>query len=408
MKIHEYQAKSIFTKWGIPVSKGIMIESRDQVSQAVREIGVSEFVVKAQVQTGGRGKAGGVKLVKSEAECQKAVNDMLGHTLVTVQSGQRGKEVRKILIAEAVTIAKEYYVAVTLDRRLAKGVVIYSQAGGVDIEETAKTRPEKISKKYFDIVFGLSAFEAREVAFGLCRPEQAAGGGSTGSALAGGPGREPEFVKAVSSVVQKMVDLFIQCDASLVEINPLVVTGEGKVMAIDAKIDFDDNALFRHQDLAAMRDSLEEDPREVEAKKFNLSYVGLEGNVGCMVNGAGLAMATMDVIKFAGGMPANFLDVGGGAKVEQVKAAFKIILQDPRVKAMLVNIFGGIMKCDVVAEGIIRAAQDIKINVPLVVRLEGTNVEKGKELLKNSGIRIVSADGLSQAAALAVELAGKS
>ncbi len=388
MKIHEYQAKSIFTKWGIPVSKGIMIESRDQASQAVREIGGNEFVVKAQVQAGGRGKSGGVKLVKGEAECQKAVNNLLGRKLVTAQSGQQGKEVRKILIAEAVTISKEYYVAVTLDRRLAKGVVIYSQAGGVDIEEVAKSHPEKICKKYFDIVFGLSAFESREVAFGL--------------------GHEPEFVKAVSSIVQKMADLFIQCDASLVEINPLVVTGEGKVMAIDAKIDFDDNALFRHQDLAAMRDPLEEDPREVEAKKFYLSYVGLEGNVGCMVNGAGLAMATMDVIKFAGGMPANFLDVGGGAKVEQVKAAFKIILQDPRVKAILVNIFGGIMKCDVVAEGIVRAAQDIKINVPLVVRLEGTNVEKGKELLKNSGIRLVSADSLSQAAALAVELAGKS
>lgn len=387
MKIHEYQAKSVFTQWGIPVSKGVMIESRDQVAQAVREIGGNEFVVKAQIQAGGRGKSGGVKLVKGEAECQKAVNDLLGRKLVTFQSGGQGKEVRKILIAEAVTIAKEYYVAVTLDRNLSKGVVIYSQAGGVDIEEVAKTQPDKISRKYFDIVFGLSAFEAREVAFGLVR--------------------EPEAVKAVSAMVQKMASLFIHCDASLVEINPLVVTGEGKVIAIDAKIDFDDNALFRHKDIADMRDPLEEDPREVEAKKANLSYVGLEGNVGCMVNGAGLAMATMDVIKLAGGMPANFLDVGGGAKVEQVKAAFKIILQDPRVKAILVNIFGGIMKCDVVAEGIIQAAQDIKINVPLVVRLEGTNVEKGKELLKNSGIRISAADGLSQAAALAVELAGK-
>ena len=387
MKIHEYQAKSVFTQWGIPVSKGIMIESRDQAAQAMRELGGSEFVVKAQVQAGGRGKAGGVKLVKGEDECLRAVDKLLGQRLVTAQSGAQGKEVRKILIAEAVTIAKEYYLAVTLDRRLAKGVVIYSAAGGVEIEETAKTQPEKIFKKYFDIVLGLSPFQAREIAFDL--------------------DRDADFVKAVTPLIQKMVDLFIRCDATLVEVNPLVVTKENKVVAIDAKIDFDDNALFRHQDLAAMRDPLEEDPREVEAKKYNLSYVGLDGNVGCMVNGAGLAMATMDVIKLAGGMPANFLDVGGGAKVEQVKAAFKIILQDPRVKAILVNIFGGIMKCDVVAEGIIRAAQDIKISVPLVVRLEGTNVDKGKELLKKSGIRIFAADGLAQAAALAVEMAGK-
>jgi len=387
MKIHEYQAKSVFTQWGIPVSKGIMIESRDQVPQALRDIGGSEFVVKAQVQAGGRGKAGGVKLVKGEEECLRAVDKLLGQRLVTAQSGAQGKEVRKLLIAEAVTIAKEYYVAVTLDRRLAKGVVIYSAAGGVEIEETAKTHPEKIFKKHFDIVFGLSPFQAREIAFDL--------------------DRDADFVKAVVPLIQKMADLFIRCDATLVEVNPLVVTKEGKVVAIDAKIDFDDNALFRRQDLAAMRDPLEEDSREVEAKKHSLSYVGLEGNVGCMVNGAGLAMATMDVIKLAGGMPANFLDVGGGAKVEQVKAAFKIILQDPRVKAILVNIFGGIMKCDVVAEGIIQAAQDIKISVPLVVRLEGTNVDKGKELLKKSGIRIFTADGLAQAASLAVEMAGQ-
>ncbi len=388
MKIHEYQAESIFTRWGIPVSQGVLVESRDQIKKALQEIGGKDFVVKAQVHAGGRGKSGGVKLVRGEEECFKAVSEMLGSRLVTYQSGQAGREVRKVLIAQTVSIAREYYLAVTLDRQQGKGVVIYSQAGGVDIEETARTQPEKILKKYFDIVFGLSPFESREIAFAL--------------------GKDTEFVKSMGQIVPKVCEIFTQLDATLVEINPLVVTKEGNLVAIDAKIDFDDNSLYRHPDIAALRDVLEEDPREVEAKKYNLNYVGLDGSVGCMVNGAGLAMATMDVIKLAGGMPANFLDVGGGAKVDQVRAAFKIILQDKKVRAILVNIFGGIMKCDVVAEGIIEAAREIQIKVPVVVRLEGTNVDKGKELLQKSGIQIVTADGLSQAATLAVKLAGKS
>ncbi len=387
MKIHEYQAESLFARFGIPVSKGKLVESLEQVKNALKEIGGTKFVVKAQIQAGGRGKAGGVRLVKGEEECLKAAREILGRKLVTPQTGKAGKEVRKILIQEAVSITKEYYLAVTLDRAKAKGVIIYSQAGGMEIEEVARKQPEKIFKRYFDIVFGLSPFEAREIAFGL--------------------GKDPEFVKGISSIIQRMADIFIQLDATLVEINPLVVTGDGKLNAIDAKIDFDDNSLYRHPDVSALRDLAEEDPREVEAKKYSLSYVGLEGNVGCMVNGAGLAMATMDVIKLAGGMPANFLDVGGGAKVDQVKAAFKIILRDTNVKAILVNIFGGIMKCDVVAEGIIQAAKEVKIQVPIVVRLEGTNVEQGKVLLRNSGIRIVAADGLSEAASKVVELAGK-
>ena len=388
MKIHEYQAKSVLSRFGIPVAKGVLVDSPDQVKKAVQELGAGRFAVKAQIHAGGRGKAGGIRVVNGEEEGRKAVQELLGARLVTPQTGRSGRLVRKLLLEKAFSIAKEYYLALTLDRSRGKGVVVYSEAGGMEIEEVVKTRPDKISKMYFDIVFGLSAFQAREVAFAL--------------------GKDPNFVKQMTSIVQNMADLFVQLDASLVEINPLAVTAEGEFSAVDAKIDFDDSSLYRHPDVAALRDPAEEDPREVEAKEHGLSYVGLDGNVGCMVNGAGLAMATMDVIKLAGGMPANFLDVGGGAKVGQVKAAFKIILQDTKVKAILVNIFGGIMKCDVIAEGIIEAAREEKIRVPLVVRLEGTNVEKGKALLKTSAIDIISADGLSEAASKVVEMAGKS
>lgn len=388
MKIHEYQAKSIFKREGIPVPRGILVESQGQVKKAVEELGVNSLVVKAQIQAGGRGKAGGVRLVKGEEECFRAVSEMLGRKLLTHQSGRVGSEVRKVLVEEAVPIAKEYYLAVTLDRQQGKGVIVYSRAGGMDIEEIAKTQPEKISKKHFDIVLGLSSFEAGEVAFEL--------------------NSDPPLVKEIGAIVQKMAEMFVRLDATLVEINPLVMTSEGKVVAIDAKMDFDDNGLYRHKDLLVLRDPLEEDSREVEAKQYGLSYVGLDGNVGCMVNGAGLAMATMDVIRLAGGMPANFLDVGGSAKVDQVKAAFKIILQDAKVKAILVNIFGGIMKCDVIAEGIIQAVEEIKMGVPLVVRLEGTHVEKGRVLLQKSGICLKTAESLREAASLVVELAGKS
>ncbi|MBI4550417.1 MAG: ADP-forming succinate--CoA ligase subunit beta [Candidatus Omnitrophica bacterium] len=388
MKIHEYQAKEIFTRYGIPVPKNKMVESAEAIDGALREIGGDTFVVKAQIHAGGRGKAGGVRVAQGASEAARIAREMLGAKLVTRQSGPQGRVVRKISLDAAVAIDREYYLAVTLDRAKARGVILSSQAGGMDIEEVAHTQPEKINKTYFDLVFGLASYQAREVALGL--------------------GKDPAFVKAVTQIVQKLTEIFVRLDASLVEINPLVLTRDGAVTAIDAKIDFEDNGLYRHPEVGALRDPLEEDPREVEAKKYNLNYVGLDGSVGCMVNGAGLAMATMDVIMLAGGMPANFLDVGGGAKVDQVKAAFKIILSDERVKSILVNIFGGIMKCDVVADGIIQAARDVQLRVPLVVRLEGTNVEKGKELLRQSGIRITPAEGLSQAASLAVQLAGKS
>jgi len=387
MKIHEYQAKSLFKDVGIPVSSGVMIEDPAQAESAVADLPGKQWVVKAQVHAGGRGKAGGIKLVDDKAACAQAVKDMIGLKIVNKQTGEAGKIVNKVLVQEAVDIAEEFYAAVTLDRSQGKGVVIASSAGGVDIEEVAQSNPDAILKSHFDIVQGLAPFQARDLAFALTD--------------------KSECRKAFASILMKLAELFVRFDATLVEINPLAILEDGSVSAVDAKIDFDDNGLYRHPAIAEMRDPTEEDEREVEARKYGLSYVGLDGNVGCMVNGAGLAMGTMDAIQIAGGMPANFLDVGGGAKVEQVKAAFEIILRDKNVKAILVNIFGGIMKCDVIAEGVIQAAKEINISLPLVVRLEGTNVEKGKQLLAQSGIKLVAADGLYDAAKQVVELAGK-
>lgn len=385
MKIHEYQTKEIFAKAGIPIPKQFMIERVEDLPKAFEALQIENYVVKAQIHAGGRGKAGGVKITKSKQECEDAVKEMMGKVLVTHQTGPAGKKVSKILITDPVAIKKEYYLAVTLDRRAGKGVIIASAEGGVEIEEVAKTHPEKILKKLFDPSLGLSGYEAREVAYFL--------------------GQDKEFVKQVVVMVQKLVKIFCELDASLVEINPLIETDGNKIIALDGKMDFDDNALYRHPDLEKLRDPLEEDSRESEAKEFGLSYVGMDGNVGCMVNGAGLAMGTMDAIQLAGGMPANFLDVGGGATVDQVKAAFELILRDPAVKAILVNIFGGIVKCDVIAEGILQAASQIEIKIPLVVRLEGTNVELGREKLAKSGVQIITAETLKEAAEKVVEVA---
>jgi succinyl-CoA synthetase beta subunit len=387
MKIHEYQAKAIFKRYGIPVPQGVLVSSAQDLAQALSSLQGETFVAKAQIHAGGRGKAGGVRVVKGKEVCAQAVKDLLGRTLVTPQTGPAGKQVRKVWVEEALEIAKEFYAALTLDRWAAKGAIIASSSGGMSIEEVAAQHPDLIFKRHFDVTFKLSPFEARQIAFNLTQNYDEA--------------------KQISAMIEKMAAIFLELDASLVEINPLVAAQDGKMIALDAKIDLDDNSLFRHPDLKELRDAWEEDPREDEAKKHGLSYVGMDGNVGCMVNGAGLAMATMDAIRLAGGMPANFLDVGGGANVEQVKGAFQIILRDEKVKAILVNIFGGIMKCDVIAEGILGAVREMEMRVPLVVRLEGTRVKEGRSLLAGSGLKIHSAEGLQDAARKAVELAGK-
>jgi succinyl-CoA synthetase beta subunit len=387
MNIHEYQAKELLAKFGVAVPHGGVAYTADEASQVARRLGGSVWVVKAQIHAGGRGKAGGVKLARSEDEVAAAARAMLGRKLVTHQTGPAGREVKRVYVEEGCDIARELYLGITLDRALGRNVVMGSSEGGVEIEEVAAKHPEKILRARIDPVVGLAGYQARDLAFGL---------GLSGSAV-------NSFVKFAGGMYQAYVDT----DASIVEINPLVVTKQGEVIALDAKINLDDNALFRHKDLAALRDPDEEDPREAQAKEHDLSYVGLEGNIGCMVNGAGLAMSTMDMIKLAGGQPANFLDVGGGADEAKVTAAFKLLLADPQVKAVLVNIFGGIMKCDVIAAGIIAAAKQVQLEVPLVVRLEGTNVEQGKALLAKSGLAITPADDLGDAARKAVAAADK-
>ncbi|MBI4971942.1 MAG: ADP-forming succinate--CoA ligase subunit beta [Candidatus Omnitrophica bacterium] len=382
MKIHEYQAKEILAKYNLPIPRGIMAESVDQVLEAAKKIGHFNLVVKAQVHAGGRGKGGGVKLVATEQELKDAAKSILGLSLKTAQTAGGSVTVRKVLVAEKVNFSKELYLGITIDREKGLPCVIFSSSGGVEIEELARKSPEKIVTLHFDPVAGLPAFRARELVFSQ---------GFTG-----------DTANQLAQITERLTKVFIQLDASLVEINPLVIDSAGKAILLDAKISFDDNGLFRHPEFLSMRDEKEEDAREVEASKFGLSYVGLDGNIGCMVNGAGLAMATMDLIKFAGGEPANFLDVGGSATAEKVTAAFKIILRDSKVRAVLVNIFGGIMKCDVIAQGIIDAVREVKLAIPLVVRLEGTNVEKGKELLKHSGIAIITANELKDAAEKAV------
>ncbi|MGY9001741.1 MAG: ADP-forming succinate--CoA ligase subunit beta [Rhodospirillales bacterium] len=378
MNIHEYQAKQLLAKYGVSVPKGGVAHTVGEAETIAKELGGPVWVVKAQIHAGGRGKGGGVKVVKSLDDVKDAADKILGMNLVTHQTGPAGKEVKRIYVEDGCDIARELYLSVLIDRATSRITLMASTEGGMDIEEVAEKTPEKIIKVSVDPATGISGFHARQLAFGL--------------GLEGGQVRSG--VKLITNIYNAFVDL----DASLVEINPLVVTGAGEVMALDAKMNFDDNALFRHKDVEELRDEDEEDPAELEAARHELNYITLDGEIGCMVNGAGLAMATMDIIKLHGSDPANFLDVGGGATKERVATAFKIILGDKNVKGILVNIFGGIMRCDIIAEGVVAAAKEVNISVPLVVRLEGTNVELGKEIMVNSGLAIISANDLDDAA----------
>jgi succinyl-CoA synthetase beta subunit len=382
VKIHEYQAKEILRKFGVAVPRGHLATNPFEAEGGARQLGGGIVAVKAQIHAGGRGKGGGVRLARSPEEARQHADGMLGMMLKTPQTGPEGQEVRKVYIEEGCRIARELYLGMTLDRESARVTVMASTEGGVDIEEVAAKHPEKILKERLSPLMGLMPFQARRLAFGL---------GLTG-----------DSVNAFVRFATGLYNAYAATDASLAEINPLVVTVQGDILALDAKMNFDDNALFRHPEVAAMRDPDEEDPKENAAKEHDLSYIALDGDIGCMVNGAGLAMATMDIIQLSGGRPANFLDVGGGADEDKVTAAFKILLSDARVKAVLVNIFGGIMKCDIIANGIVAAAKQVGLRIPLVVRLEGTNVEKGKEILANSDLEIVAADDLGDAARKAV------
>ncbi len=383
MNIHEYQAKEILRKYGVAVLRGKVATTSEEAEAAARELGGGLCVVKAQIHAGGRGKAGGVKLAKDPQAVREYAAAMLGKKLVTHQTGPEGKEVQKVFIEQGCDIAKEYYLGMVIDRATFRVTLMASSEGGVEIEEVAARAPEKILRAAIDPAAGFADFQGRKLAYGLGLPK--------------------DSVNKAVSFMRALYRAFIESDASLVEINPLVLTKAGDLIALDAKMGFDDNALFRHPDVRAMRDVTEENPKEVEASKFDLSYIALDGNIGCMVNGAGLAMATMDIIKHYGAEPANFLDVGGGATTEKVTEAFKIILSDKNVKAVLVNIFGGIMRCDVVATGVVEAAKQVKLAVPLVVRLEGTNVELGKKILSESGLNIIAANDLADAAKKAVE-----
>ncbi|RKY21665.1 MAG: ADP-forming succinate--CoA ligase subunit beta [Planctomycetota bacterium] len=385
MKVHEYQAKALFREAGIPVPEGVVVTSVDQAQAAYEQLGGELAVIKAQIHAGGRGKGGGVKLVRSVAEARQAADDILGMSLVTHQTGPEGQLVKTVLVEAGCSIAHEYYLGITLDRRLGKPVLMASTEGGVEIEIVAAATPEKILKAEINPLVGLEPWQGRTLAYGLGLPAGA--------------------IRPACAVFKQLVDMFLATDASLVEVNPLVLTPSDEIVALDGKVNFDSNGLFRHPDIVALRDVDEEDPREAEAAAAGLTYIALDGSIGCLVNGAGLAMGTMDTIKLAGGEPANFLDVGGVATAEQVTAAFKIILSDSNVKAILVNIFGGIMKCDVIAEGILAAAKEVGISLPLVVRLEGTNVDRGRELLESSELAIISASDLADAAAKAVEAA---
>jgi succinyl-CoA synthetase beta subunit len=382
VKIHEYQAKEILRKFGVSVPRGYLAVTPLEAEGAARQLGGGICAVKAQIHAGGRGKGGGIRLARSPDEARQHAEAMLGMVLKTPQTGPGGQEVRKVYVEEGCRIARELYLGMTLDREAGRVAVMASVEGGVDIEEAARRSPEKILREWIDPLTGLLPFQARRLAFGL--------------------GLQGDSVGAFVRFATGLHAAYLATDASLAEINPLVVTVSGDVLALDAKINFDDNALHRHPDIAAMRDPDEEDPKETKAKEFDLSYIALDGDIGCMVNGAGLAMATMDVIQLAGGSPANFLDVGGGADEEKVTAAFKILLADPHVKTVLVNIFGGIMKCDVIANGIVAAARQVGLSLPLVVRLEGTNVELGKQILDQSELKIISADDLGDAARKAV------
>jgi succinyl-CoA synthetase beta subunit len=384
MNIHEYQGKELLRKYGVSVPNGKVAFTVEEAVEAAKELGTEVCVVKAQIHAGGRGKAGGVKVAKNLEEVRTYANEILGKTLVTHQTGPEGKEVKRLLIEEGCDIKKEYYVGLVLDRATSRVVLMASEEGGTEIEEVAAKTPEKIFKEVIDPVIGLMPYQARRIAFNINIPHD-----------------------LVNQAVKFMIGLYnayIEKDCSIAEINPLVVTGDGKVMALDAKLNFDSNALHRQKDIVEYRDLEEEDLKEIEASKHDLSYISLDGNIGCMVNGAGLAMSTMDIIKHYGGDPANFLDVGGGATAEKVTEAFKIILSDANVKGIFVNIFGGIMKCDVIAEGVVAAAKQVGLQVPLVVRLEGTNVDLGKKILNESGLNIVSAESMADGAERIVSL----
>ncbi|HLR66130.1 ADP-forming succinate--CoA ligase subunit beta [Virgibacillus alimentarius] len=378
MNIHEYQSKDILRNYDVKVPNGHVAYTVDEAVEAAEKLGSSVTVVKAQIHAGGRGKAGGVKVAKNLDEVRTYAEEILGKTLVTHQTGPEGKEVKRLLIEEGCDIKKEYYIGLVLDRATSRVVMMASEEGGTEIEEVAAETPEKIFKEEIDPIVGLAGYQARRLAFNINIPDELIG-------------------KAVKFMMG-LYRTFVEKDCSIAEINPLVTTGDGEVMALDAKLNFDDNALFRNKDIMDLRDLSEEDEKEIEASKHDLSYISLDGNIGCMVNGAGLAMSTMDIIKHYGGDPANFLDVGGGATAEKVTEAFKIILSDSNVKGIFVNIFGGIMKCDVIAEGVVEATKQVGLEIPLVVRLEGTNVELGKNILNESGLNITSADSMADGA----------
>lgn len=383
MNIHEYQAKEVLRGFGVAVPKGGVAYTPDEAVKVAEELGGPVWVVKSQIHAGGRGKGGGVKLAKSVDEVKQLADEMIGMTLVTHQTGPEGKEVGRVYVEDGCDIARELYLGLLIDRVTSRVTIMASTEGGMEIEEVAEATPEKILKVAIDPATGMLPFHARQLAFGL--------------------GLEGKQVSAAVKFMLSMYKAFTDLDCSIVEINPLVVTGSGDVIALDAKINFDDNALYRHKDIEAMRDESEEDPAELEAAKHELNYIKLDGSIGCMVNGAGLAMGTMDIIQLYGGSPANFLDVGGGATKERVTKAFKIILSDDNVEGILVNIFGGIMRCDIIAEGVVAAAREVSLKVPLVVRLEGTNVEQGKQIMANSGLPIISGDNLADAAAKIVK-----
>jgi succinyl-CoA synthetase beta subunit len=386
MKIHEYQAKAILARYGVPVPRGEVAFNASEVGAIARRLGGQVVVVKAQIHAGGRGKGGGVKIAKSPEEAEALARSMIGMTLITHQTGPEGRVVSRVLVEEGLQMSRELYVSVVLDRASGQPVMMASAAGGMDIEEVAAKTPEKIVRVYIEPGVGLVPFQARQLGFAI---------GLDG----------PQVNKAVK-LFTALYEAFVATDASLLEINPLVVTAAGELLALDAKVNVDDNALYRHADIKELRDFGEEDPLEIEASKFSLNYIHLDGNIGCMVNGAGLAMATMDIIKLAGGEPANFLDVGGGANAEQIKNAFRILMSDKNVKAVLINIFGGILRCDVLAQGVIGAVKELGVPVPIVIRMEGTNVDEGKRLLRESGMNFTTADSMGEAASTVVQLAG--
>jgi succinyl-CoA synthetase beta subunit len=387
VKIHEYQAKSVLARYGVPVPRGEVAFTPAEAVDAAKRLGGRVNVIKAQIHAGGRGKGGGVKIARSPDEVEQFAKQLIGMTLVTHQTGPEGRKVGRVLVEEGLEIERELYLSILIDRASAAPVIIGSAAGGMDIEEVAAKEPEKILREHINPGTGIIPFQGRKLAFGM--------------GLGAGPANK--LVKLLDAIYKA----FIETDASMIEINPLILTKSGDLLALDAKVTFDDNALYRHPDLKELRDIGEEDPLEVEASTFSLNYIRLDGNIGCMVNGAGLAMATMDIIKLAGGEPANFLDVGGGANAEQIKNAFRILMADKNVKAVLINIFGGILRCDVLAQGVIAAVTELGVRVPIVVRMEGTNVEEGKRMLRESALSFTTADSMGEAADTVVSLAGK-